>query len=185
MGEIYRCRRLEADDLETVMHWRMLPDVTKFMNTDPLLTLEAQRKWFEALTSRGEYYYWVIEAGGIPCGVIHLADIDLTNKRCTWGYFVAVKKLRSLNLALSLEMSLYDFAFDKQGLNKVTGESFCANTAAIKMHELCGCKTEGILRRHVFKNGRYYDVCVQSMLAEEWRIMRSGFDYQKISFNAG
>jgi RimJ/RimL family protein N-acetyltransferase len=86
----------------------------------------------------------------IPCGIINLADIDMTNKR--------------------LE------------LNKIFGESFCINTAAVKMHELCGCKTEGILRRHILKNGQYYDICVQSMLAEEWKSVRNGFKYQHIDF---
>jgi hypothetical protein len=51
----------------------------------------------------------------------------------------------------------------------------------IAKHELCGCKTEGFLR-HIFKNGQYYDVCVQSMLVEEWKSIRSGFEYQHIAF---
>jgi RimJ/RimL family protein N-acetyltransferase len=83
---------------------------------------------------------------------------------------------------MALEMSLYDYVFDKIGLNKVIGESFCLNTASVKMHELCGCKTEGILKQHILKNGQYYDVCIQSMLAEEWKNIRSGFEYQRIEF---
>jgi len=178
----FNCRKLEAGDLENVMRWRMSPQVTKFMNTDPVLTLDGQKRWFEKLSSAGEFYYWVIEVDGIPCGIINLADIDVANKRCTWGYYVAEKKLRSFDLAMSLEMSLYDYVFDKIGLNKITGESFCVNTVAVKMHELCGCKTEGVLRRHIFKNGQYYDVCVQSMLADEWKNLRNGFEYQQIDF---
>ena len=178
----FQCRKLEVGDLENVMSWRMSPHVTKFMNTDPVLTLDGQKRWFDKLAAAGEYYYWIIEVDDIPCGVINLADIDMTNKRCEWGYYVAEKKLRSFDLAMSLEMSLYDYAFDKIGLNKVTGESFCLNTAAVKMHELCGCKTDGIFRQHIFKNGQYYDVCVQSMLAEEWNNLRHDFEYQHINF---
>jgi hypothetical protein len=178
----YYCRKLTAGDLESIMRWRMLPHVTKFMNTDPLLTLEGQTEWFEKLSSAGEIFYWIIHVNDIPCGVINLSDVDLHNGRCTWGYFVAEKKLRSFNLAISLEMSLYDYVFDKLKLNKITGESFCLNTAAVKMHELCGCKTEGILRQHIFKNGLYYDVCVQSMLADEWKSIRGGLEYRHIEF---
>jgi len=177
----FNCRRLEVSDLERVMNWRMSPHVTEFLNTDPVLTLDGQKQWFDKLVAAGEYY-WIIEVDSIPCGVINLADIDMTNKHCTWGYYVAEKKLRSFDLAMSLEMSLYDYAFDKIGLNKVIGESFCINKAAVKMHELCGCKTEGILRQHIFKNGQYYDVCVQSMLAEEWNNLRHKRKYQHIAF---
>ena len=180
--DVYNCRKITVDDLENVMRWRMLPDVTKFMNTDPVLTLDGQRRWFDNLTAEGNFYHWIIEVNSEPCGVISLADIDKANNRCTWGYYVAVKHLRSFNLAMCLEMSLYDYAFDSLGFNKVTGESFCVNKVAIKMHELCGCKTEGIIRQHIYKNGEYFDVCVQSMLAEDWKNLRSGFEYKRIDF---
>ena len=179
----FYCRKLEVDDLENVMHWRMSQHVTKFLNTDPMLTLDEQKRWFEELGKSGVFYYWIIEVDKIPCGVIYLSDIDMSNKRCTWGYYVAQKQLRSFNLAMSLEMSLYDYVFNKIALNKITGESFCINVVAVKMHELCGCKTDGILRQHIYKNGQYYDVCVQSMLAEDWQNLRGSFEYQQIDFN--
>ena len=178
----YGCRKLDESDLENVMRWRMSPDVTRYMNTDPVLTLDGQKKWYERLTKSGEFYYWVIEVDETPCGVINLADLDKNNKRCTWGYYVAEKKLRSFDLAVSLEMSLYDFVFDVLGFNKITGESFCLNSAVIKLHELCGCKTEGILRQHVYKNGQFFDICVQSMLASEWMELRRSSEYQKMEF---
>ena len=178
----YNCRNLKSHDLENVMNWRMSPHVTKYMNTDPVITIEKQKEWFDKLSSGSEFYYWIIEVDANPCGLINLADMDKINNRCTWGYYIADKKQSSFQLAMSLEMSLYDFAFDKIGLNKVTGESFCINTAAVKMHELCGCETEGILKQHIFKNNQYYDVCIQSMLAEHWRNIRGDFEYQKIEF---
>ena len=179
----YRCRKLCIDDLETVMHWRMLPHVTQFMKTDPVLTLEGQYEWFETLSSNGEVFQWVIHVDDKPCGVISLDDFDLLNKRCTWGYYVAEKSLRSFSLAIALEMSIYDYVFNKLMLNKIIGESFCINTAAIKMHELCGCTTEGILRQHIIKNGQLYDICIQTMLAEEWSRINVNIEYQHIDFS--
>lgn len=181
---IYTCRKLQRSDLETVMHWRMSPQVTQFMNTDPALSLESQVRWFERLSVTDDFYYWMIHADQIPCGVINLADMDTANKRCTWGYYVAEKSFRSFHLAMALEMSLYDYVLDKLGMNKITGESFCINKAAIQMHELCGCQTEGVLRQHIFKNGKYYDICVQSMLAQEWIRIRDSFQYQHIVFES-
>ena len=178
----FKCRRLDVSDLENVIRWRTSPDVTKYMNTDPVLTLDGQKKWYDHLIGFGELYYWVIEVGENSCGVINLADLDKANKRCTWGYYVAEKKFRSFDLAVSLETNLYDYVFDVLGFNKIIGESFCLNAAAIKLHELCGCKTEGILRQHVYKNGQFFDICVQSMLASEWMKLRRSFEYQKIEF---
>jgi len=179
---MYRLRKITENDLEMVMQWRMSPDVTTFMNTDPVLTLDGQKRWFEKLTSSGEFYFWIVEVNGKPCGTINLANIDHVNKRCEWGYYIAEKSLRSFELAICLETSLYDFVFDILGLNKIMGESFFLNKAAIKMHELCGCKTDGILRQHIFKNGQYYDICVQSILAEDWAKIRNDFDNPRVDF---
>ena len=180
---VYKCRMLEVGDLEMVMNWRMSEHVTEYMNTDPVLTLENQKCWYDMLVASDQMYYWIVEVDGVPCGVINLSDIDRSNKRCGWGYYVAVKKLRSFELAASLEMSLYDYAFDVLGLNKVSGDTFCENRASVEMHKLCGCETEGILKEHIYKNGKYYDVYVQSMLAEKWRSIRDDFKYQKICFS--
>ena len=179
----FSCRKLETSDLEKVMHWRMLPHVTEFMNTDPALTLEGQEQWYQKLVDAGELYHWIIEVDGFPCGLIYLTDMDPVNKRCSWGYYIAEKKLRSVKLAIALEMSLYDYVFSKLGLNKIYGESFRINSAIAKLHELCGCKTEGVLRQHIFKNGRYYDLCLQSILAEEWANLRNKIKYQHIDFS--
>lgn len=33
-------RKIKRDDLEMIMNWRMDPDVTKYMYTDPKLSIE-------------------------------------------------------------------------------------------------------------------------------------------------
>ena len=38
------CRKIQEKDLEKLMQWRMRPDITKYMNTDPKLTIEGQKK---------------------------------------------------------------------------------------------------------------------------------------------
>ena len=179
----FSCHKLEANDLEMVRHWRMLPYITEYMNTDPVLTVEGQKQWYENKIATGELYHWIVEVDGIPCGLVNLADMDKANKRCSYGHYVAVKKLRSFKLTLSMQMSMYDYVFGKLGLNKMATEAFCENTIAVKMNEIYGCKTEGVLRQHILKNGQYHDVCLQSMLAGEWQTLRQKFKYQQIDYD--
>ena len=51
MSEI-TLRAITKKDLEKIMHWRMDPDITRYMNTDPKLTLEGQKKWFSSIEIR-------------------------------------------------------------------------------------------------------------------------------------
>ena len=38
------------------------------------------------------------------------------------------------------------------------------------------------MRDHIFKNGKFYDVSVGSILADEWFSMRSELEYEKFLF---
>ena len=52
--------KLREEHLETVRRWRMMPEVTKYMYTDPQISSEDQRKWFEKISKDSSRIYWVI-----------------------------------------------------------------------------------------------------------------------------
>lgn len=174
--------RLREEDLEMVMDWRMRPYVTEFMNTDPVLTIEKQRAWFNRIKDRENQINWIIRVEDEPVGFINVFDIDKTNSRCSWGYYIAEKKARSLQLALYLEWSLYDYVFDILKLHKLCNETFAENKQVIKLHIMCGGKEDGVMRDHIFKNGVYHDVSVGSILADDWFEKRKNTKYEKYHF---
>ena len=174
--------RLQEADLALVMEWRMRSDITKFMNTDPCLTIEGQRSWFRALQQDDSQIHWIILMEDIPIGVINLMDIDHVNRRCSWGYYIAAREKRSLKLALYLEWSLYDYVFDVLGLHKLCNETFVANQPVIRLHQLCGSKQDGIMRQHIYKAGQFYDVAVGSILKEEWAEKKKSIKYEPFPF---
>lgn len=164
------------------MRWRMQPDVTRYMNTDPVLTLEKQRKWFEKVSADPAMRYWMIQVDGTDAGVISLADIDLVKKQTNWAYYVGEKKQRSFELAVTLEWNLYDYVFDILELNRLYGEVFCANKGVINLHKFCGSQVDEIYPGHVEKNGVKYDVAAISITAGEWARKKPEAEYRKIYF---
>jgi len=160
----------------------MLPEVTTYMNTDPKLTIELQRKWFHSLERKHNVKYWVIEVGEMPAGLICLIDIDYEKKNTSWGYYVGEKSLRSMQLAISLELSLYDYVFEKLGLEEIHGEVFTLNEGVIKLHQLCGCQITKIVEGEVSKGGKKYDVTHLSLTRETWEQNKSTHRYEKIKF---
>lgn len=91
-----RLRELREDDLENIMRWRMDPDITRYMNTNPKLTLEGQRKWFKAICGNTDVRYWLIEIDGESAGVINLTGLDRADGCAGWAYYVGEKRLRSM-----------------------------------------------------------------------------------------
>ena len=115
----FSVREVGENDLENLMNWRMSPEVTDFLFTDCYLTIEGQKKWFYSLKERKDQIRWMVDVDGIPAGTIYLESIDYTKKRTSWGYFIGVKTLRSIQLAVALELSLYDYVFNKMGFEEI------------------------------------------------------------------
>ena len=177
-----KLRPIQENELEMIMNWRMLPEITEYMYTDPKLTIEDQQRWYRSLHERKDIIAFMIEVDQTPCGILNVTDIDYNNKRCSWGYYMAVKEKRSLKLAMTIEWNLYDYVFDVLGMNKLEGEIFSFNKNVLRIHQMCGSNIEGELREHIFKNGNYYDVTVTGILKEEWQKIKSQYDYEKINF---
>lgn len=177
-------RQIREDELEMVMNWRMMPEITRYMYTDPKLTMEQQRAWYQKSKTDKNNETFMVEVNGVPAGILNITDIDDKNKRCSWGYYVAVKELRSLELAMMLEWNVYDYAFYHLDLNKVAGEIFSFNKAVLRIHRMCGSVVEGELKEHIYKNDKFYDVTVTGITRNQWEMIKEKFDYDVVEIQS-
>lgn len=175
-------RAIQESDLENIMRWRMDEEITKYMNTNPKLTLEGQKKWLAAIRSNADVRYWMIEVDGEPAGVINLTGLSNPSGDLGWAYYMGEKRLRSMKTALSLEMSMYDYVFDQLHKNAVYGDVFTLNQGVIALHKLCGCEIVEEKKNHVCKEDVYYDVTFMRMTAQRWNEIRGEKKYEKIEF---
>lgn len=176
-------RAIREDDLENIMRWRMDEDITKYMNTNPKLTLEGQKKWLASIQSNPDVKYWIIEVDGEPAGVINLTKLQEPSGDLGWAYYMGEKKLRSIKTALSLEMSMYDYVFDVLHKNAVYSDVFTLNQGVIQLHKLCGCEVVEEKKTHVSKEGIDYDVTFMRMTADIWNQVRGSKKYESIAFS--
>lgn len=182
----YRLRLVREADLEMVMRWRMLPEVTKYMYTDPQLTIEQQRAWYQRVSASERDRVWIIELveGLQPIGVLSLSEIDWTNRRCAWAYYIGETSARGIGLAKSLELNVYAYVFETLGLNKLWCEVFAFNDRVVALHEKFGSKVEGVARQHICKNGEYLDVVRMGILKAEWEATRDKWSFTPIEIES-
>lgn len=173
-------RKIKKDDLEKIMNWRMDPDVTKYMYTDPKLNLEKQIEWYEQVVSSSAERYWLIVIDDIAIGVLNLTEIDERNRRCSWAYYIGDTSFRGRGIARSLECNIYDYVFEDLGLNKLCCEVFIFNEKVISIHEKFGSEIEGTLKQHIFKNGEFHDVVTMAITKDKWLKIKSDYEYDKI-----
>lgn len=175
-------RDIQESDLENIMNWRMAEDITRYMNTNPKLTMEGQREWLASIRQNPDVRYWMIEVDGESAGVINLTGLEKHDGNLGWAYYMGVQRLRSIKTALALEMSMYDYALLTLGKNAVDSDVFTLNAGVIQLHKLCGCEVVEERKRAVCKEGVYYDVTYMRMTAERWAALRQGKNYEKIVF---
>ena len=174
-----RFRKITEDDLEMIMNWRMMPEITKNMYTDPKLTLDDQKKWFKRISESKDEFHWVIETEGVPVGVANFSKWDKDANLIHTGSYIAIKEKRSIKLALNLQFALYTFAFDVLGVNKMCQEVLGNNIPVVKLNERLGIKLEGVLRQAKRKGDEYLDLYSMGILKSEWLELKQKVRYDK------
>lgn len=178
----YRLRLLRDSDLETVMAWRMKPEVTRYMYSDPQLTLHGQRLWFERISKSPRDRVWIIELldGARPVGLLSLSEIDPVHRRCAWAYYLGDTEVRGAGLAKSLELNVYAHVFDTLGLNKLWCEVLAFNDRVVSLHEKFGSQVEGRLRQHICKDGQFHDVVRMGIVRDDWLVTKARFSWTPV-----
>lgn len=179
------CRPIKEDELEMIRHWRMLPEITKYMYTDPKLTSKGQQEWYKKIKQSVYDLVFMIEIDDIPVGILNINHINRKLKKCSWGYYIAVKEKRSIQLAIDLECSLYDYVFEVLDLERLEGEIFAFNKGVVRIHQMCGSEIEEKLDRYIYKNGIYYDVIRMGISRNKWSQIKQNIKYSKINFHKG
>ncbi|HTI66444.1 MAG TPA: UDP-4-amino-4,6-dideoxy-N-acetyl-beta-L-altrosamine N-acetyltransferase [Caulobacteraceae bacterium] len=163
---------LGLDDGDRLYHWRRQPEVDRWMSHAPPHDLETHQAWLESFLADSDRKGWIVADDGRPCGFLMLKGVADPQQRAQWGWYIGEAEARGRGAgraaqALGLERAFYDFA-----LQKVWSEVLADNDAALKAQSAAGFRREGYLRRHVFKDGRFRDVALLAILAEEWKERR-------------
>jgi len=168
VAENRRFRKITESDLETIMNWRMRPDITKYMYTDPKLTINDQKKWFSKISADKNSFYWIYEESGKAMGLVSLVDWDKGNSVIHSGGYIAEKEGRTLKNIVDVNMNMYDYVFNVLGVNKAAFEIMDHNVGQIQWMKRLGATQEGVLRQAIKKDKKFYDLYLFSFLREEW-----------------
>lgn len=100
-------------------------------------------------------------------GNVYLTGINYINRTAESHILIGNKSYWGQGYAKEALLQILHFGFDEKGLNRIEAHINADNDASLRMHEKCGYVREGVLRQAIFKNGRFKDVIVMSILKEE------------------
>ena len=158
----------------------MMPEVTQFMYTDPVITDESQKIWFRSIEYNDKVLYWIITFDNVDIGLLSITKIDYNNKRCDWAYYIADSQFQGKGIGRNLECNIYDFVFYTLELNKLCCEVMSNNYRVVEIHQHFGSSVEGKRVEHIWKDDECFDIYEMAITKSKWDQIKSSYTYEKI-----
>lgn len=112
-------------------------------------------------------------------GVCGLHEINLINSNCTLTIIIG-EKLSNENITLEVMYLLLKHAFSTLNLFKVKiGQIKGLKLWTLKLNKEFGFFEEGVLKKDMYKNGKYCDVILSAVFRDEFynKIKKSSLDF--------
>jgi len=164
-------RALELEDYKIIHQFRLNEDVIQgYGGIKQFVSSENEKKWVE-----DRIFDKQIVTAGICLkendkliGLVFLTEIDLHNRNAQCPLFIGNKSYTGKGYATEARLLMLYYAFYERGMMRIYDKVLEDNIASIKLHEKCGYKKEGILRKSRFKNGRYVNEFIYGLLKEDF-----------------
>ncbi len=111
---------------------------------------------------------WTIEclADGQPIGSTGLHEISHKHRNCMWGIWIGPPDRWGQGFGTEACRLSVAYAFDHLGLEKVSLDVYEGNDRGRRAYEKAGFVREGLLRRHMWLDGRLRDVEIMSVFRD-------------------
>ncbi|MEW6686469.1 MAG: GNAT family protein [Candidatus Edwardsbacteria bacterium] len=168
-GRIY-LRAIEMKDLETFLCWFNDSEVREFLATIYPLNEIREREFIEKCYQDKS---WVIlnillKEKNLLIGNMSLMRIDWVHRQAEFGICIGEKGYWNKGYGTEATKLLLKYGFDTLNLHRIYLFVYEWNQRGIKCYEKAGFKIEAILRGAKFKDGRYFNVVLMSILRDEW-----------------
>ncbi len=172
-GERIRLRGAERSDIPAFAAWLNDPEVRQFLFLNLPLSLAQEEQWYENMQKgRPEEQVLVIEIktanGWKPIGNTSFMNVDWVNRLAEVGIFIGEKDRWNQGYGRETMQLMLKHGFETLNLNRVWLRVYEPNQRGIRAYEHAGFQHEGKLRQAIYKDGRYYDVLIMSVLRQEW-----------------
>lgn len=165
-------RALEPDDYKNSIKWRKDDEIWDMLVGPKHFVSEAyERQWVEDSifnkTNKLSLAVCIKETNE-HIGYAYLTDINWKNRSATTGKLIGVKEHWGKGYATEITNLILYHAFYILGLHRIESRQLVSNIGSVRSLEKCGYVKEGVLREAVFKNGKFRDLNIMSILREDY-----------------
>lgn len=148
-------RKFEKADIQNKVKWINDEQNNRYLRYDLPLTYEGTCQWYKRVKDLKTRYDAVIEAEGIPVGIIGLLNIDYRNKRAEYYVTLGNSAYKGKGVAKKATQLLLYYAFEDLQLNKIYLYVQTDNLPAVNLYKKIGFIREGTLHEDVINRGKF------------------------------
>ena len=173
-------RRAEREDLDKVVAWMEDPVFLRNLYGDPTRSPKQIRDHIVSVLGRstgqsapGCLYMIIADPDNGPIGLLSLQNISWRNRSCSVDLYIGHKDLRN---GLTAGITFYramEYCFDELNFHRVAAFIYAFNSPSWRIFEKIGAKRELVLREHVSREGKMYDMYVYGLLRSEFEAFRT------------
>ncbi|WP_170075524.1 GNAT family N-acetyltransferase [Paraclostridium dentum] len=169
LGSKVVLRALNRSDMKSVLNWVNNPQIKNLTGSIfPVSEIEHE-KWFES-----KILDPINKIFGIECketsnmiGIIGLKNVDLISRNAEMYIYIGDLNYWGKGYGTDATDNLIEFCINDMNLHRVYLYVFDYNKRALESYKKSGFKLEGVLRESFYRNGRYHDKLIMSVLEED------------------
>jgi len=167
-----KLREIEKKDIKKINSWRNDKEVVDLLGNNYLfISSEIDEKWFEDYSlNRDKAIRLAIldKKTGKYIGNVNLTSIHPINRSAEFSIFIGDKSYWSKGCGSEATVAMVEHGFNDLNLNRIYLTVLENNKRAIKTYNRIGFKKEGILKEAVYKNSRFHNVILMSVLKKDF-----------------
>ena len=169
---MFHLRELERKDLPAINKWRNDPELIALLGAPfRYINLDVDIKWYESyMGNRGNAVRCAIteDGGDDILGLASLVSINYMNQSAEFHIMIGDIQNQGRGLGTFDVNSMLNHAFNNMNLQRVELTVLDNNTRAKHLYEKCGFTYEGRKRKAKYKDGKFVDMLMYSILREEF-----------------
>lgn len=164
-------REIERKDMKIINSWRNNQNIISYLGAPfRFINQDVDEKWFDNyMLTRNSCVRCAIEKDKKIVGLVSLTNIDSLNRSAEFHIMIGDVEYHNKGIGTFATKEILKHAFYNLNLHRVMLTVLENNIRAQRVYEKIGFVKEGFLRQVYFKNGKYENAILYSILSDEYK----------------
>lgn len=164
-------RAFEPEDYKTSIKWRNDDEIWNQLGGVKYFVSEAyEKKWVEDAIFDPKVIRLAVclKENNRYIGNVYILDINERDRKGNSHILIGEREFWGKGYATEAYELLLDYAFNERAFHRIGAHVLEENAACIALHKKCGFSQDGVFRKATFKNGKWQNQIIFSILEEEY-----------------